>query len=128
MKVKTRYMVLFDLVIILIGSITILLTGNTNEKGLWVGVVILGLGMSSCWPAILSFVEERINVTSAVAAIFAFFSTSHAVAGPLIEGRVIDSFPMIFAYVNLVSICIALCLYVVLNVTDIWRKRYITTQ
>ena len=94
----------------------------------WYDILLHFILLYTFRPAILSFIEERVNVTNAVTALFAFFSTSHAVAGPLIEGRYIVSFPMIFAYVNLVSGILAVTLYVALNFTDIYKKRLLAQQ
>lgn len=63
MRVKTLYMLYFDFVMITIGNCLILRYANEWETGLWIGVVVLGFGFSSAYPAIYAFLEERINVS-----------------------------------------------------------------
>lgn len=42
MSAKT--MILLDLIIIMIGNVLIIFYANTNEIGLWIGIIVLGFG------------------------------------------------------------------------------------
>lgn len=61
---STLSMLYFNFTIILISNVIIKIYANTNETGLWIGLILLGLGCSSSFPGIYAFLEERINVTN----------------------------------------------------------------
>lgn len=163
MRVKTLYMLYFDFIMITLGNVLILRYANSWEPGLWVGIVILGFGFSSAFPAIYSFLEERINVsdargverklsdnatkacaqlakdsgsspslnrsnsfpqvTNSVCGFFMFASSVLTTVEPLLEGKYIENWPLIFVYINLVSVIVCLFLYVALHSTDIMKKK-----
>lgn len=121
MSAKT--MILFDLLIIMAGNIIIIMYANTSEIGLWIGVVVLGFGFSSCWPCVFAFIEERISVTNFISGLFLFATQTHAAIGPLIEGHYIERYPMVFIWINAFSCAACIICYLALDWTDKVRKK-----
>ncbi|KAI1288242.1 Major facilitator superfamily domain-containing protein 4B [Halotydeus destructor] len=124
-RMKTINMLYMNLTIIMIGNVLIWTCANLSEAGLWLGVVTLGFGFSSSWPGVFALIEERINATNIVCAIFMSATMLHAAIGPLIEGKFIDKTPMIFVYLNFVSGVICCLAFGLLHATDKIRKTYI---
>jgi fucose permease len=123
-KFSTLPMLYFDLIVILIGNLIVMFYANTSETGLWIGLIVLGAGFSSCFPAIYAFLEERINVTNTVCGMFMFMSSIGTTVSPLLEGKYIETWPLIFVWINLVSVVICILLFIGLHCTDIMKQKY----
>ncbi|KAI1285827.1 Major facilitator superfamily domain-containing protein 4A [Halotydeus destructor] len=124
-RMKVVTMLYMNLTIINIGNLLIWFSVYTSfELGLWIGVIFLGFGFSSSWPAVFAMVEQRINVTNVVCSILVSATVLLAVIDPLIEGRLIEKWPIVFAYINLGSGAICFVAFVLLHHTDTIRKRY----
>ncbi|KAI1290836.1 Major facilitator superfamily domain-containing protein 4B [Halotydeus destructor] len=123
LKLRTVVMIWIDVILIVLGTVIIFLTAATSVTGLWIGVVVMGIGFSSCWPGVFSFVEERISVTDTISGIFNFFTGLHPIAAPFLQGLYIQTFPMIFAYINLVSAITVVLSFIVLHSTDFTKAK-----
>jgi len=101
-----------------VGNSILLVFGNTSEQLLWIGLIVVGVGHSCVFPGIYAFLEERINVTNSVCGCFMFASSIATTTNPVLIGYYIESFPMIFVYINVVSLVIVLMIFVGLHSTD----------
>ncbi|KAI1301676.1 Major facilitator superfamily domain-containing protein 4A [Halotydeus destructor] len=118
-KISARSMLYLDGVIMLTGSCVISLW-NT-EFGLWVGYVIVGFGCSTVFPTVIAYAEERINVTTYVAGTFMFFGTFAGIVVPHVEGIYVETYPVIFSYVNFACTIPFLLFCLVLHLIDLRR-------
>ncbi|KAI1290838.1 hypothetical protein HDE_07861 [Halotydeus destructor] len=125
---KPGTMISLDLVLIVLGNAIIFFTAQTSVTWLWVGAMTTAIGFASCWPCVFSFVQERIPVSDNISALFSFCTIVHVTVAPLIQGVYLDEFPMIFAYMNLVSAVIAAMAFLVLVYTDLLRVEYSPVQ
>lgn len=123
-KFKTTTLLYFNLTMIGIGNVIVLINCNTNESGIWIGLIVMGFGFSSVFPGIYAFLEERINVTNTVCGFFMFASSLATTINPIIEGKYIESYPLVFLYINIVSLIICLILFGALHYTDRTKRNY----
>ncbi|KAI1290837.1 Major facilitator superfamily domain-containing protein 4A [Halotydeus destructor] len=118
LKFSTVIMIWIDVILIIVGNIIIFFCATTSVTGLWIGVIVMGIGFSSCFPGVLSFLEERITVTDKVSGILNCFVALHVIATPFVQGVYLEKFPMIFSYINLVSSVTVLICFGILYSTD----------
>ncbi|KAI1301291.1 Major facilitator superfamily domain-containing protein 4A [Halotydeus destructor] len=123
-KFSARAMLYLDGVIMLTGS-GVILFWNT-EFGLWVGYTVVGFGCSSLFPTIFAYAEERINVTTYVAGIFIFFGTFAGLIVPHVEGIYVETYPVIFSYVNVACTIPFLLFCFMLHLIDLRRHQALT--
>ena len=121
-KIKTLYMLYLDFIIATIGCV-ILLYANNSELGLWIGVCTMCFAISSAYPCIYSFLEERINITNKVCGFFVFSSSILTTFEPVYVGKRIEKQPMVFVYTNLINIIVCLVIYIALHLTDKMQSR-----
>ena len=117
-RVKTTHMLYTNMLLIGTGNVILLIFGNSNEQLLWLGLIIIGIGCSCVFPGIYSFLEERINVTNSVCGCFMFTSSIATTTNPILVGYFIESMPMIFVYINVVSLVICIFIFMALHSTD----------
>lgn len=117
-RVKTTYMLYTHLTIIGVGNGILFFLGNESVIGLWIASITMGYGYSCVFPTICSFLEERINVTDGITGCFIFFSATATVTNPLLIGTFIESKPMVFSYVNCISLVACWIIFLFLHSTD----------
>lgn len=82
-----------SLVVTLIGNVVLVPFGNDSPLCLWIGTVIVGIGMSSNWGCMFSYVEEIFYLTSSMGS----FMIGAAMAGdfvfPTLISMVIEQKP-----------------------------------
>ena len=128
-RFKPMNMLYFNLVLIGVGNSMMLMFANISEHMLWISLLIQGFGYSCVFPGIYSFLEERINVTNSLCGLFMFASSIATTVNPIIVGYYIQTNPLIFVYINIVSLVICLVIFVALHSTDrSLRKSLISRQ
>lgn len=100
-KIKPKKMLYMSFLMLLTGNSILLFFANTSEPMLWVGVILMGSGHSSVFPCIMSFLEQRVNVTTTVCGFFMLASAVSSGILPIVVGNYVESFPLIYVYVNL---------------------------
>ena len=103
-KVKVDHMLYAHLAIVLMGNGLLSAFANTSELMIWISVVLMGAGFSSIFPGFLSFVQQRIHVSNQICGVITCFSAASAICGAFVLGNVIESHPMIFAYLNIAGV------------------------
>lgn len=87
----------------------------------WFALICLCFGFSTAFPALLSFIESRINITNSVNCLFlgtfSFLSAFYS----LFVGEMLQSVTL-FQFVNLSLSTVILVLFVGLHLFDSWRK------
>ncbi|XP_054159965.1 sodium-dependent glucose transporter 1-like [Oppia nitens] len=127
-SVGTTFMLWADIIIVLIGNIVLIMFGNTSELGLWVGVSLMGIGTSSIFPTLLSFIEELLPVTSRIGSLFLVVACLGEFTIPFIVGYYIESYPLVLMYVTTVAsvICFvffAILCFVAKLTKDVYRQQ-----
>ena len=126
-RFKPMNMLYTNLVLIGVGNGLMLTFANSSEHMLWLSLVIMGFGYSCVFPGIYSFLEERINVTNTLCGLFMFASSIATTINPIILGYYIETNPLIFVYINLISLVTCLAVFVGLHSTDsLLRKQELT--
>ncbi|RWS22781.1 sodium-dependent glucose transporter 1-like protein [Leptotrombidium deliense] len=121
-KVKPVVMLYMSLSTLLFAHIFILTFGHDSEAMLWITVVIAGAGCSWVYPTFYAFVEERIDVTNSIGALFMFSSSVITTVTPLIVGNTIEKMPLMFVYVNVASLLFVVAFFISMHTTDRWKK------
>lgn len=117
-RFKPMNMLYTNLILIGVGNGLMLMFANTSEHMLWLSLIIMGFGYSCVFPGIYSFLEERINVTNTVCGLFMFASSIATTINPIILGYYIETNPLIFVYINLMSLFMCLVIFIGLHSTD----------
>lgn len=61
---SARSMLIIDLVLIVLSNLVLMPFANHHEWALWVGSALMGIGVSSIYPTLWSFLELILPVTS----------------------------------------------------------------
>ncbi|UYV65752.1 KIAA1919 [Cordylochernes scorpioides] len=91
-----------DLVVCLAASIVLVAGAGRVEALLWVGIVVLALGMAPVFPLALSWIEHYIPVTNKIASLFILGEALGELAIPRVIERFINQEPMVLMYMNIV--------------------------
>ena len=130
MAVKTRVhgIIYSSIFLLLVTNVLFFLcpTGDVN----WIRplMFMFGLGFASLFPALLSFIELRINVTNTLNATMLCFSTSLFCINSVIIGSSIESYPQLFLYLNTGYPLLFLVFFGLLHCTDLLKKRLLNKQ
>ena len=90
-----------SLAIVLVGNVFLIPFGNSSVTCLWIGVGIIGLGISSVWSAMFGYLEEHFPVTSRIASGMIISALVGEFIFPLIISYFVQSNPEIFLWVTL---------------------------
>ena len=123
-QLKTKTMLCGSFVIMTTGNVLLLMFASDSIRMVWLSFVVIGLGNSCVYTCILSFVEERINVTTSVCAFFILSSCLPSLVTPVLLGRFLEEYPLVYVYVNIacLSVCCITFLLVLLLDKHISRK------
>jgi FHS family Na+ dependent glucose MFS transporter 1 len=91
-----------------------LVCGNHIEWCLWVGVALNGIGMSSIWASLFSFISNYMAVTGNMTSLIVSASCFGESVIPIIISAVVDRDVMIFLWVTLACSIILVILFTVL--------------
>lgn len=110
-RLKAATMIYLDLAFGLAGCATIYLSTLFNLSGLWVGFALLGSGFSSIFPSTFGYLETRINITNFISGLFFVTSSLGPIFTPLLIGGTVKAFPLVFVFVNSLSLLACLVLF-----------------
>lgn len=114
-KWTTKQLILADIIMLLIGNALMLVCGSnylgligislapdstTNLAGIWIGVVLMGLGCSSVFPAIYAHLEQIMIVGSKESALVLIVFGLGEFIYPFLIGAYIETMPMILVYMT----------------------------
>lgn len=122
-KVTARNMLLISFAMIFAGNLLLLFFVSSFPSMVWSAVVLTGSGISCVYPSFLSLLEQRINMTTLVCCIFELSFSSSSIVLPIVMGTWIQSLPLIFVYVNLISLLISVCFFVLILAQNSSHKR-----
>ncbi|RWS21765.1 sodium-dependent glucose transporter 1-like protein [Leptotrombidium deliense] len=121
LKVKAALMLYAFLSLSLISSVVMLVLGLNSILVLWITCATSGAGFACLHAAILSFVEERIDVTNIIGGVFMFTGAAGKIISPLIIGHFIENKPFVFVDCYVFCITAMIIAFVLLHCTDIWK-------
>lgn len=121
-RVKVHHMLYFHFSVLVFSSAILVAFSNTSHAILWIGLLALGFGYAPCYPAIFSFIEERLPVTSGICGVFMLASSIATTVEPFLIGKYIDSWPLIVAYTTLGCTVSCWLLFAGLHASDKMRK------
>ena len=107
-KLRHKTMLYGSYALLVLGNLILLLTANSSQTGVWIGVMILGAGHSCVYPCIMSFLETRVNMTTTVCGLLMLATCLSPIVVPIIMANCLEAHPLTFCYVNiffLTAIC-----------------------
>jgi len=81
-----KIMLVIDLVLMTIGSVVLSFALEYHDKAIWLGTLILGLGMSSVFPAGISWAEHYVHLSGKSTAVFVIGSAAGQMVVPSVIG------------------------------------------
>lgn len=98
----------------IIGS-NIALLFSSNSKPLFTTAnCILGAGMSTMWGSIFSFADQYLVFDNLAGSMLITISAGTAMASLYIVGKLINSFPLILIYCNLLNVIISILIFLMI--------------
>lgn len=105
-KIRPHFIFAGNLVILTISNTILLFWGESSMTLLWVGSIMIGVGMSTVYPSLYAFVEKYLFVTETVSGIITISGGFVSSIYPVIVGNSVETNPEILMYVNYVSISV----------------------
>jgi len=127
MCVKVQYMIFVNFTLLILGNFIMIISG-TSISGAYASIVFIGLGFSSLYPFLISFVEERISMSNRMIAFMTFSAGIFQTPGPLLIGEYLEKTPDKFIVFNLAITTSAFALYIVLSTLEFFRLRDVSDQ
>ena len=124
-KITCKFMLFFNFSITLLGFFMLTFFAAHSRSIVWLSTILIGGGLSSTYPIIMSYVENRIVITNNVQLYLLLSSLVLLVFVPIIVGNSIRTAPMVFAYVCLSMAIISLSLMFIMHLVDVWKRRLI---
>jgi len=119
---KPEHILFIDWIFMCIGNM-ILLFSNTSETMLWLGSVIIGFGFAAFFPAVFSFLKNRLNVTNGISAMLLLSSLSaNALGFPVLVGKYIETMPLIMAHANFLCLAVIGLVFIGMILTEVKYK------
>lgn len=123
-KIDVRIMLYINLALIISGNLILTFFATAAKiSNVWTSVVLLGLGYSSLFPNLFSFIEQRITITNTLNSFLVFTTSTVFMVNSLVIGNSIDNNPPLYQYINLSFSILFIALFFVLHSTDLWKKR-----
>lgn len=94
--------IIISLIIIMIANIILFPFAGTHALMLWIGSAVFGIGMSSIWACIYSYLEEYFVVSPLVTSFIAVSAMSGELVFPSIISSFVIDFPVIVLWITLV--------------------------
>jgi MFS transporter, FHS family, Na+ dependent glucose transporter 1 len=89
-RVRPRVIILADLVVALVGLAILLIFSDTTEA-LWLGTMLFGLGIASCFPTMLTFAGRHMTITGAITGWFFVGASAGGMIIPWLIGQRIEA-------------------------------------
>ena len=116
-------MLYIDLFIVIFSLILLLIFCNSSIYMLWIGVAILGFGLSSVIAALYALMENTLEMSSMICGILNMSGTMGSVITPLVLAKYIESYPVILIWASLVSAAVCVLLLVIIQITLFTRSK-----
>lgn len=100
-RFSSRCMLITNLSVCMVASITLVAFADKLEPLLWIGIVLLGFSMGPLFPASISWLERYVLITNKTASIFVLGAAVGEIVIPVIIDLFINQEPMVLMYVNI---------------------------
>ncbi|CAG7786312.1 unnamed protein product [Allacma fusca] len=104
LKIAPHFILAGNFLLLLISNIILLVWGGSNVTWLWIGSVVIGLGMSTVYAAVYAFVEKYLFVTDRIASTVAVCGGLVSAIYPIVVGKSVEHNPEVLTYVNFLSL------------------------
>lgn len=122
LKIQPHFIFAGNLIVLTIANTILFIWGGTSMSLLWVGSIMIGVGMSTVYPALYAFVEKYLLITETVSGTITIASGLIASIYPVIVGNSVEKNPEILMYVNYVSIIVCYIAFILLFCMTYMRR------
>lgn len=98
--------------LLLVAGNTLLTCGSSSGAMIWTAVAILGIGISCTDAGVYCLLEQMIDVTEIITGLLIFSGSVISIAMTYTLGFMMETHPMVFVYMNILSAVI--CLFILL--------------
>jgi fucose permease len=113
---RPTVMLIIDLLITCVSLLALLLTVNSNDLSMWVCTALLGIGMASFFPTMLSWAERYINMTGKITATLIVGAALGEMFMPTLTGFLFEAkTPMFLIYILFASSLFCCVIYIILQ-------------
>ncbi|XP_053384560.1 uncharacterized protein LOC123537019 [Mercenaria mercenaria] len=117
-----RVMLIIDLIFMIIGGLVLSIGIHVYDKLLWLGTLILGLGMSSAFPAGISWAENYFHLTGKSTAVFVIGSALGQMIVPVVTGYLYENLgAIVLMYSSLVLSILSLVIFILMQCVAVGR-------
>jgi hypothetical protein len=121
--VKPVYIISVDLLIVIVANVVLICLANSSTSGLWMGSILLGLGFSTVYGNMLSYVFSLTKITNFVGGLLIVSGVVASAIYPVILGGTMDTKPLLLIQANLLSITAVVIFFAILLIHCRWRAR-----
>src|SRR6185437_9470282 len=75
LKLRPEFILCFNFITMTVATFILFLTSTSSETWLWFGMILLGGGVSCTYPTLMTYMEERVEMTNVVTS-FVFVSST----------------------------------------------------
>lgn len=104
LKIQPHFIFAGNLILLSISNTILYIWGGSSMTMLWIGSVMIGVGMSTVYPSLYAYIEKYLVITESVSGVITIAGSCMSAIYPLIVGNSIETNPEILMYVNYVSI------------------------
>ena len=114
-KLSHEMSILLSLSIVLLANVFLAPFANSDATMLWIGVGLIGVGMSSIWPCVFGFLEMQFKVTSVIGSVIIMSAIVGEFVFPVLISSFISAYPQVLLWTVLFcSISITLIFLMIL--------------
>ena len=115
-KFNLNYVLAVHYLCVIVGTI-LLIPARNSMTFLWVSSIMILYGFSAMFAGIVTFIERYLNMTNKLSTLFLMFRSIMNLVTPIIVGRYLEKYTMIFIifefsflFISLVIFCIIIFL------------------
>lgn len=113
-KVSARNLIIADFTVTWTGLLLLSVFGNDYQSMLWFSAAVVGMGIGSCFPSLLSFLGQEVDDSCLMTGCLLAAGRLPAIPLEPLVGSFIESTPNAFAYLCLGSVSVSCIAFVVL--------------
>jgi len=115
-----------SLAVILLGNVILIPFANSSEVCLWIGIALIGLGTSSIWGSMFSYLNDHFPVTSKISSVLTVSACVGVFIFPLIISNFVETNPDVFLWVLLSCSIVIVFLYIlIILLMRLEMKKYV---
>ena len=116
LKVAPKLILVLNIIIVAAANILLLISSSSGTaESVWIGSVLLGLGLSTNIPTIYAFLREHLHITNMVGGIMLFGGSAASTFYPLIIGAYMETFANVVICLNLTTAAVGVVTFVAIT-------------